>query len=186
MGYPPQGVELQTLLTITQAALAALQVVPVDSSENTTINQLFGNRNDGHSAVTLFSHIHDAWEDEHHVQRVYPTLADCILVTANAAIWTLGNYTEIVPANTIEGEFHIHHICLCDPSKDGNYEIVLYAGTTELGRVTFSRTAKKDNIEGMDIVTPHCAANTQIQAKLATGMNTADTVKIKIWYHVHS
>jgi len=199
MGYPPQGVGLE-VLTTTQAALAAaqaadtnaqaanaaLQVPSIDNILNTTINQILGNKSDNHSAATLFAYIHDAWEGNHHEQKVYPTLANSVQVTADAAAWTLGNYAEIVAANVITGEFHIHHICILGASANGEYELVLYAGTTEIARVTFTRTDKKDDVEGLDIIAPHCAANAQIQAKLASGNLVADTAKFKIWYHLHS
>lgn len=177
---------IQTVLTAAQASLAALQVPDPDGDGNDTINQLLGNRNDDNSTHTIFGHVHDLWEGMHHPQKVWPTLADAVIVTAHADAWTLGNYAEIVAANAISTEFHIHHIHISTPSANGEYELVLYAGTTEIARVTFTRTDKKDDVEGLDIRVPHCAANTQIQAKLASGnAGSADTLKVKIWYHEH-
>ena len=163
-----------------------LSVPDLNNTGNETINQLIGNRNDSNSTHTLFGHIHDLWGDDHHLQKVWPSLANCILVTAHADAWVLGNYAEIIAANAISSEFHIHHVCMCDPSANGQYELVLYVGITEIGRLTFSRTDKKDNVEGLDVRLPHCAANAQIQLKVASGNAASpDTVKVKLWYHEH-
>lgn len=200
MAYPPQGVAMQNVLTVVEStqvaaesalvaaesALAALQVPDPDGDSNDTINQLIGNRNDSNSTHTIFGHVHDIWEGSHHEQKVWPALADAILVTAHADAWTLGNYAEIVAANAISEEFHIHHIQIISPSANGEYELVLYTETTEILRVTFSRTDKKDDVEGLEIVSPHCDANAQIQMKVASGnAASADSIKVKLWYHLH-
>jgi len=178
---------IQTVLIETQAAVAALQVAEPNGDGNTTINQLLGNRNDDHGGDTIFSNLHDLWEGDHHEQLIWPTLADSILVTAHADDWVLGNYAEIVAVNAISSEFHIHHVHIVAPSANGEYELVLYVATTELMRVSFSRTDKKDDVEGLDVRTAHCPANSQIQAKLASSNDaSADTLKVKLWYHPHS
>lgn len=112
--------------------------------------------------------------------------AQSSLVTPNAAAWTLGNFAEIVPANAVPHDFHIHHIQIVGASANGQYELVLYAGSTEISRATFSRTDKKDDVEGIDFVSSHIPANSQIQAKLASGNVAADSASIKIWYQEHS
>ena len=165
--------------------IAALQVSMTNSDGNTTINQLIGNRNDNHDAQTIYAALHDLWEGMHHKQLVYPTLADAVTVATHANAWTLGDFVEIVPANAISIEFHIHHVHIVSASANGEYELVLYNGTTEMARLSFSRTDKKDDIEGLIIITPHCAANSQIQAKVASDSG-GDTMKVKLWYHRHS
>lgn len=165
--------------------IAALQVPAVDGVGNATINQLIGNRNDDETTgTTIYSFLHDIWEGEHHEQLVYPTLAGAVTVATHANAWTLGNFVEIVPANAITGEFHIHHIHVIASSANGEYELVLYNGTTEIMRCSFSRTDKKDDVEGLDIIAPHSAANSQIQAKAASDSG-GDSVKVKLWYHPH-
>lgn len=161
-------------------------VVSPDGTGNSVINQLIGNRNDGLGASTMFAYQHDNWEALHHEQEVYPTLADAILVTAHADAWKLGDYVEIAPVDAITHEFHIHHLHIHAPSADGEYELVLYAGTTVIGKVTFTRTDKKDDIEGLEIRTIVCEAGAQIQAKLASGnAASADSLMLKFWYHHH-
>ena len=193
MGYPPQGSEIAAMLAVAQATLVAaqnsllaLQVPDPNGSDNETINQLIGNRNDDDDTRTIYANLDDVWEGWHHESKVWPELADAIIVTAHADSWVLGNYAEIAAANAISEKFHIHHLHIHAPSANGEYELVLYAATTEIARVTFTRTDKKDDIEGLDIIAPHCAANTQIQAKLASSNNaSADTLKLKFWYHEH-
>ena len=144
-----------------------LEVPAVDNGDNGLMRDVIGNKNDNQNSHSVYSHTHDLWEVLHHKQKVYPTLADPVTVTANAVAWTLGNFAEIIPANAIDSEFHIHHLHITAPSDNGNYELVLFHGTVEIGRVTFSRTDKKDDVEGLAVRTSHVAANGQIQAKLA-------------------
>lgn len=187
MGYPPQGAGLDAILAAIQTVFSALQVADPNSSENIIIADLLGNRNDGHNGGSIFSNLHDLWEGDHHEQLVWPTLADPITVTAHADDWVFGEYAEIVAANAITYDFHIHHLHIAEPSANGNYELILYNGTTKILGVSFSRTDKKDDVEGLEVRTPHCPANSQIQAKVASGNDaSADTLKVKLWYHPHS
>lgn len=127
------------------------------------------------------------YQEAFSAQGVYPTLADGALVTTHNDEFTLGSYAEIVPANTITNDFHIHHVHVIAPSANAVYECVLYQATTEIGRFTFSRTDKKDDIEGIEINTTLCDANSQVQVKLANDNDASeDTARIKIWYHEHS
>jgi len=195
MSFPPQGHDLVTVksdLSIIQTDLIevndALKVPPINGLGNATINQLLGNRNDDEAtASTIYAFLHDLWEGLHHPQSLYPNLAAPVTITSHADAYTLGNFTEIIPANAITAEFHIHHIHLSSPDANGQYILVLYEATTELARVSFSRTDKKDDVEGLDIRLAHCAANTQIQAKLASSnAASADSVDVRLWYHGHS
>jgi len=140
-------------------------------------------------ANVLYSGWHSVqnYEETNEAQEIYPTLAPGVLLTTHADDWVLGSFTEIVPVNTIDHEFHIHHVHIISPSANGEYECVLYCATTEIGRFSFSRTDKKDDVEGIEVHTDRCLANTQVQAKLASANDVSeDTVRIKIWYHEHS
>jgi len=165
---------------------ANLRVPAPNNTLNTFINQLIGNRNDVNSAETIFGFLHDLWEEKHARQLVYPYLAAGVLITSHLNAYTLGNFIEVVPANTITQGFHIHHLHIISPSANGDYALGLYEGTTPIGQITFSRTDKKDDTEGLEIFTSPCAANSQLQARLASS-NAAqqDTVRLKIWYHPH-
>jgi len=163
-----------------------LRVAPPDSDENLTINQLLGNRSDVHQTHTIYSHLTDLWHAKHLPQLVWPSLSDAILVTAHADAWKLGNFSELIAANDIVVEFHIHHVQIVEPSANGEYELVFYMGMMEVFRVSFSRTDKKDDVEGLDIRSAHCEASEQIQMKLASGnAASADSLRVKVWYHEH-
>lgn len=127
----------------------------------------------------------DSWEENHAGQWVYPLLGAGILITAHANAYQLGNYATIIPVNAIDTAFHIHHVHILAPSANGDYELRLYTGAgVRIAIFTFSRTDKKDDIEGVDLYTPHLFANTQVRAKLASS-NGGDTASIKLWYHPH-
>ncbi len=163
-----------------------LNVPDPDGALNATINEVIGNRNDGNDTDTLYGLLRDIYEESHTAQLVYPTMALGTLVTADADDWTPGAFAEVVPINTIASEFHIHHVHIMSPSANGEYEMILYRVETEISRFTFSRTDKKDDVEGINIYAPHCVANSQIQAKLASeNAASADTVRLKLWYHPH-
>ncbi len=179
----PNNGALTNLATIR----SLLNVPDPDGAGNETINQLIGNRNDENLTTTVYGFLRDLHEESHSAQFIYPNLADGTLVTAHADAWTLGNYAEVVPVNTITTEFHIHHVAICSTSANGSYVMVLYQATTEIGRFSFTRTDKKDDVEGIDIYVPHSLANAQIQAKLASSNAASeDTARVKIWYHPHS
>lgn len=123
-------------------------------------------------------------EHNHSTAECYPTLANGVTVTTAAGAWTLGNFVEIVPVNTITEDFDIHHINVEAVSADDCYEVVLYAETTEIGRV---RGYVKDQSshpvwEFQDVI---IAANSQIQAKLASQNGGAETMTISIHYHTY-
>jgi hypothetical protein len=167
--------------------IAALQVPTVNGVGNDTINQLIGNRNDDETTgKSLYALVSDMIGDWHGEGYIYPDLAAPVTVTSHADAYTLGGFAEIVPANAIDGVFHIHHLHLSSPDANGQYVLVFYNGTTELARISVSRTDKKDDVEGLDVRMPHCAANSQIQAKLASSNAASeDDLDVRLWYHRH-
>ena len=114
--------------------------------------------------------------------KVYPTMAAGVTVTADAAAWTLGNYAEVVPVNTITSNFVINQINMGAVSAATYYELVLYAATTEVGRIRFYTSDAAYGYAFKGFHTPVIAANSQIQAKLATASAEADTCVISISY----
>ncbi len=179
---PDKG--LTQILADLESLKVGLRVAPPSSTGNETINQLIGNRDDNRNSETIYAALHDIWKGKHHGQKLYPNLAAAVTVTTHVDDWTLGNFAEIVPANTIAEEFHIHHLHISAPDANADYILVLYNGTTELMRVSFSVTDKKSAIGGLDVVVPYCSANSQIQAKLANSRNgNADSVDVRLWYY---
>jgi|GEM_PF-6327712 len=168
-----------------RGVIVDLSVAPINSGANVLVKDVIGNREDDNDSTTLAGRIRDQWEETHVGQLVYPVLAQAILVTSSITAWTLGAYATIIPVDTIISDFHIHHICICSASENGAYELRLYRGTERLAMITFTRTDKKDDVEGLDIYTPHTVANSQIRAKLASSNAAQDTARISLWYHLH-
>ena len=146
-------------------------------------NATVGKRTDGHASDSLYGVTKSLSEHAHSASKVYPTLANGVVVTAGAA-WTLGAFAEVVPVSTIASDFDIHTISVEALSDVEVYEIVLYAATTEIGR---TRVTKAAQLEGTQHVAFQCAvqpANTQIQAKVATE-GGSDTCTISLFYHTY-
>lgn len=126
-------------------------------------------------------------EHVHNAQCVYPTLASAVTVAGAAGAWALGNFVEIVPVNTIAGDFDLHWINIEDVSATGSYELVLYVETTEIARARFHVTGTPANviISPLRVQTPILAANSQVQMKIASSSGGSDTVDVSIEYHTY-
>lgn len=159
--------------------------VPIlNCPDNKTIADVIGNKEDDEFGDSLYAHAYTVNAHIHTAQKVYPSLADSIQINTHANAWMLGNLTEIIPANVVAFPFDIHWIAISDISANGEYELVLYAGTTEIGRAVFTRTDKKDVNDGMPFLCVVLPANTQIQARLASDSG-GDNAKIKVYYHCY-
>lgn len=134
-----------------------------------------------------YDKLHNTCDHLHSSAKIYPTLAAGVTVTGAVGAWTLGSYAEIVPASTITDAFDVHWIVVESVSASGIYELVLYAATTEIGRVRFSvvDTAQGSTISPIPFICPIQAANTQIQAKVASSSGGSDTIDISIFYHTY-
>jgi len=158
-----------------------LNVPIADSTDNVDSVDVLGSKLDTHDGDSAMAVLHTLNEHAHGGSKVWPTLADGIVVTAGAA-WVLGDFVEIVAANDIGEDFDIHHISLESISANDEYELVLYAVEVEIGRVRFVKTAGLAPTINVPLQTPIIPANTQIKAKLAskTGGSTAG---ITLFYH---
>ncbi len=162
---------------------APRSVPAIDSTLNTSIEQVVGNKNDTHDGDSLAAKLHIFDEHIHNQSRVYPTLANGVVVTAGGA-WGLGGFTEIVPVSTIGLDFDIHYISIEALSANETYELVLYAATTEIGRVRVIKNAVQDGTMNVPFQCDILPAGTQIQAKLATA-GGGDSATISIFYHYY-
>lgn len=165
-------------------------VPAVDGARNTTINEVVGNRSDGHSTTTLAGRLKLIEEHIHNVAKVIPTMADGEPVTATADDWTnLGDFAVIAATNAITSDFDIHWVNVEAVSANGQYELVLYSGAdaseVEIGRVRFGKTTNQDGPQSVPILTPLIPANTQIKAKVASDNAVADIVSISLGYHTY-
>ncbi|MEA3225152.1 MAG: hypothetical protein U9Q07_04315 [Planctomycetota bacterium] len=131
--------------------------------------------------TSIDSHVHGA-------QGVYPTLADGVSLTTNAADWVLGAIVEIIPASTITDDFDIHEVLIEDINiADKTYELVLYygAGDVEAGRVRFSAGTTKGGVPNGTMRTPIMPANSRLRGKLAIEDGGSKTAQISVRYQLH-
>ncbi len=163
------------------ASLAPRSVPPVDSTGNTSIEEVVGNKNDTHDGDSIRAMLHRLDEHAHKPSKVWPTLANGIAVTSGAA-WVLGAFAEIAAVNDIAVDFDIHHISIEALSANEVYEVVLYAVTSEIGRVRVTKNANLDGTMNIPLQCPVQPANTQIQAKVATESG-GDTATLSLFYH---
>ena len=137
--------------------------------------------------VLYNQHIMD--EHFHSPQKVYPTLADGVTLTAHNTAWTLGNKTEIVPVNTITSPFDIHFLNIGLASATDTYELVLYKGLAgaeiEIGRVRVIRAAAQSGTAPMPMLTAILPANTRISGALASASGGGDTLELALIYHTY-
>lgn len=138
-------------------------------------------------AIDEIGTLHRTEEHIHSASKCYPTLANGELVTGVAGAWTLGNFKEIVPANAITSDFDIHYVTVEVATVSDVYEIVLYAATTEIGRVriAFLDVANSKTLPSIPIQTEVIKKNTQIQAKCANKVGGSEDITISLHYHTY-
>jgi len=174
-------------------------VPPADSTRNYFQEEVVGNKTDAavttptttkslmgymKGALNQLSTIIGTLDDSYHsAQKVYPTAAAPVTVTSGVGAWTLGNYIEIVPINTITGVFDIRWAVINDVGANTHFELVLYAGTTEIARLVLTKTSAWGSSQTLPIQTPLIPANSQIQAKMMDGVG-GSTLQIKLQYHL--
>ena len=135
---------------------------------------------------TIADRVHIIAEHVHTPAKCYPTGAAGVTVTEDAATpWTLGAFAEVVPVSTITKVFDIHYLVMEAISAAGTYEIVLYAATTEIGRirVTSLNVPASNTLANIPFQCELQPANTQIQAKVMSDNGSSENVTISVFYH---
>lgn len=122
-------------------------------------------------------------------EKVYPTLAAGVdVVTANAD-WTLGVFSQVVPASTIGTDFHVIDVCIENCNQNAVFEVVLYAGAgdTEVGRIRFAAVGGFWGNARYSIDTDQIDADSRIRAKAASSDGAANqaTITISVGYIAH-
>ena len=161
-------------------------VPSVDSSDNTELRDVIGNKNDTVAGNTIISRLKIAEAYVHSQARVYPSLADGITITGHVTAWTLGAFAEVVPENAIDTNFIIDMIDVTAYSAVDVYEIVFYYGPTDIeaGRIRLSRASAAANVPGPNVIqTEIIPANSRIRAKVATKNGLSATLTLSINYH---
>lgn len=134
--------------------------------------------------ATSFDKIEVLEEHAHSISKVYPSMGAGVSVLSGAP-WTLGNFVELIPVNTIGEDFDIHWLVIEDTTDDETYELVFYAATTEIARVRFATdvaTGVRTSTAPMPTQMVIQPKNTQIQVKLASS-GDAETAIISVMYH---
>jgi hypothetical protein len=155
------------------------------------IRSLIGESTDfpnGNSTVFAFGNA--GYQHIHQSAKVYPSLADGITVTGGSGAWTLGNFSEIISANTITTAFDIHYVNFENASANDIYEFVLYSGALgeeiEIARIRTYKYATSTGAINVPIQIPVQYANSRISAKLASKGGGGDTVTVSLFYHQYS
>lgn len=151
-------------------------------------NNNVGSNLDNASNKTVLGYGNSQNLHTHSSAKCYPTLANGVAVSGATQAWTLGNFTEIVPANTIAAPFDIHYINFEAASANDVYELVLYKGASgsevEIGRIRTYRTTGTSAI-AEPFQMPVQAANTRISAKVASASGNKN-VTISVFYHTYA
>ncbi len=158
-----------------------LTVPTIDTADNVDMVDVVGNKSDTHDGDSVRAMLHRLDEHAHKPSRTWPTLANGVDVVAGAA-WVLGNFAEVAAVNDIGVDFDIHHISVEALTANDVYEIVLYAGTTEIARARVVKNANQDGTMNIPVQCEILPANTQIQAKLASASG-GDTATVSLFYH---
>lgn len=156
----------------------------VDSADNDDMADVLGQKGDSHSGNSVYALAHILDEHIHSIPFSYPTLANGVTVTGHANAWTLGSFVEIIPVNTITDDFDIHWVSISNISANDTYELYLYNGTTLIEMCPeFSRVTGVGTIIAFPSQCPRQAANSQIQAKLASKAGGGRTADVKLNGH---
>jgi len=156
-------------------------VAPANSNANLLIKDVIGQKEDTESGNSLYSRIYSAERHIHSYQWVYPDMATAVSLTADVGLWTPGVITTIMPANTQTLPFDIHWVHILTMSADDEYELILYADTTQIGRCVFDRSAKRD-IADIPFQSPIVLPGVTIRGRLACGTG-GKIANIKIMGH---
>jgi len=119
-------------------------------------------------------------------EKVYPTLADGVSCAKNNAKWVLGNLAQVVPANTIAGDFYITGIQVENATVVGKWELVLYYGDSniECARVRAWVISAVGMVPSIKHKTPVIPANSKISIALAQDTVGAGTVTVSLRYRL--
>ncbi len=165
-----------------RGSIINFDVVDPDIVDNITVKDVLGNKDDSPEGSSLYARARTVEDHIHTEQKLYPELANSIQVVGGSGVWELGTLTTLMPANTANIRFDIHWIVICAISVNDEYELILYADTTQIGRIAFTRTDKKDVDDGVPFQCPILEPEVRIRARLASA-GGGDTANFKLLYH---
>jgi len=119
---------------------------------------------------------------------IYPSLAAAIVSTSSAVAWTMGNYVEIIPVDTITTMYYITGIVINNMVIDTEYEVNVATGlgAAEVIVGTFTHETHDTNLSCIIQLSPplKISSNTRISVRCATENAIADTCTIKLMYKI--
>ena len=159
-------------------------VPAANGSGNDSISDVIGNKNDDENGNSIAARGYIAYRHNHSQQKVYPTLAAGVTLTASAAAWALGTLTQIIPVNYVTTIFDIHFANVASASSADIYEVVLYASVTEIARTRVTRALGQNPVAPTPLITPLLPANTNINAKVASS-GGGNNIVLSVFYHTY-
>lgn len=138
------------------------------------------------SHKTVLGYTNVSYQHVHNPAYCYPTLANGVQVNTDANVWVLGNYTELIPTNTITKNFDIHWIQFENASANGVYELHLFRGEIGqevfIGQVRTTRDSNQSGTSSVPIQVPVIPANSRISARVASNGGNRN-VTLSVYYH---
>jgi hypothetical protein len=123
-------------------------------------------------------------EHIHRPQKVAPSGAAGIQVTAAVGAWALGNFSnDIIAAGTETNPFDLHWVDVVG-NNNADFECVLYYGPadTECARFAFTRIGVQQQSFQLHVQTPMIPAGSRVRAKVMASAGGA-SITIKLFYH---
>jgi len=140
-------------------------------------------------AGAIADHLTEILEDHAHgSSKVYPTMADGVVVIGGVAPWTVeDDTTEVIPSGVTTDYFDIHYVNVEAVSASDVYELVLFAGAigseVEISRMRTVRTSTPSGVSSHPVQGPIQDAGTRISAKVASDGGSAEAMTITVTYH---
>lgn len=173
-------------MATTKLRAALAELLPVaDSIDNSQMSDVIGNKDDTINGTSIVATIRRAEGRLNNASKVYPSLADGVVVTGAAGAWTLGDAVEIVPADTITESFLIYWVNIEATSASDVFCVALYSGAaadTEICRFRVNKDTGFPQAGDSAVSTEILAANTKISAKCANKAGGSETVTLSIQY----
>jgi len=174
------------------------QIVPeIDSSENSTIFDVIGNKkdtsfSDGMQYPSIIGHMVASYNHVHNSSKVYPrtdndTPLASITVTSSATALTFGPYTEITNFDLKTLLSDIHHVYINNISDVDEYVLQLATGESGSqvfwGESSFSRDTNQNRVAPVPIQGPPIPAGTKLWARISAEGSGSKTANIKVYTH---
>ena len=148
----------------------------------------------GYPSPTVIGHLKAGYYHVHSPCVVYPnggalSGANPLTITADATEWLHGPKAVVLDTGDMTKWFDIHWVIVSNVSAVGDYEIILYSGTSseevEVARIAFSRNAAADRSSAyLPVQIPPQPTGARITASLACSEGSA-TTQIKVYTHTY-